>query len=60
MDYYLDMQVGSYYRGDVRQKFEDEWRYLMGASSLKFIKAERLVQLDPLIKFCPPQPRKRP
>ncbi len=59
-DYYLDMQVGQFYRGEIRRRFETKWRFLLGTKELHYVTAERLVKLDPLIKICPPQPRKRP
>jgi hypothetical protein len=59
-DYYLDMQVGQFYRGEMRRRFETKWRFLLGSKNLHFIDAERLVELDPLIKICPPAAKRKP
>jgi hypothetical protein len=59
VDYFLDMQVGQFYRGAVRQRFIDKWRFHLGSKDLVFITSEQLMKLDPKVKLCPPQQRKK-
>ncbi len=59
-DYYLDMQVGRYYRGEIKRRFERNWRFLLGASNLHLVTAQRMVEMDPLIRICPTRPKRRP
>ncbi|GHC58778.1 hypothetical protein [Neogemmobacter tilapiae] len=58
VDYFLDMQIGQFYRGEVRRRFIDKWRFHLGSKDLHYISAERLVQLDPKIRICPSPKRK--
>jgi hypothetical protein len=52
-DYYLDMQVGKFYRGEIKRRYETNWRFHLGSKDLHFIDAERLIELDPQIRLCP-------
>jgi hypothetical protein len=57
VDLFLDMQVGRYYRGEVRKRFVESWRFKLGKDDLHFVKAERLVVLDPKIRICTKEDR---
>jgi hypothetical protein len=59
IDYFLDMQIGQFYRGQVRQKFLDKWRFHLGSKDLVYITAPQLMKLDPEVRLCPPQKRKK-
>ena len=57
IDLFLDMQVGRYYRGEVRKRYVERWRFKLGSDDLHFVMAERLVELDPEIRICTKQDR---
>lgn len=58
VDYWLDMRMGEYFRGQVRRKFETEWRHLGGRDEFVVMSGAQLKKLDPQIRLC--KPRRRP
>ena len=52
IDYYLDMRMGEYFRGEVRRLYESEWRFLGGSNQFKILSGRELKKLDPQIKLC--------
>lgn len=58
VDYWLDMRMGEYFRGEVRRLFEDEWRHLGGSDQFKLLSGRELKALDPEIRLCRPKRRR--
>jgi hypothetical protein len=54
VDYYLDMRMGEFYRGDVRRLYETKWRFLGGSDQFHVITGRELAKLDPKIRLCKP------
>ena len=54
IDLWLDMRMGQYFRGEVRRKYETEWRHLGGSNQFHVITGRQLKRLDPQIRHCPP------
>ncbi|MEZ5913868.1 MAG: hypothetical protein R3D84_17945 [Paracoccaceae bacterium] len=58
VDYWLDMRVGNHFRGEMRRRFEKEWRHHGGPNDFVFLNARQVRKLDPKIPECPPRPAK--
>ncbi len=52
IDLWLDMRMGEFFRGEVRRKFETEWRHLGGRDQFHMVRGTELKQLDPQIRLC--------
>lgn len=52
VDYWLDMRMGEFLRGEARRRFEREWRHLGGRAQLHVISAQEYKKLDPKIRIC--------
>lgn len=52
IDLWLDMRMGEFFRGEVRRKFETEWRHLGGRDQFHMVRGIELKQLDPQIRLC--------
>lgn len=53
IDYFLDMRMGEFYRGRVRDLYISKWRHRVGRDGFHVISGARLAQLDPKIRLCP-------
>lgn len=51
-DHYRDMRMGEFYRGEVRRRYEANWRHLEGRDQFHVISGRRLKELDPKIRLC--------
>ena len=49
---WLDMRIGNHFRGEVKKRYEEEWRFIRG-NKFHTITGKRLHELDPLVKLCP-------
>lgn len=52
VDYWLDMRMGEYLRGEARRLYEREWRHLGGRDEFHVISAQEYKRLDPQIRIC--------
>lgn len=52
VDYWLDMRVGQYFRGEMRRRFETTWRHRGGAGNFYFFTSKQIRRLDPQIPLC--------
>lgn len=48
----LDMRLGNFYRGEVKRRYDREWRHLRGKNQFHIITGQELKRLDPKIKLC--------
>lgn len=48
----LDMRLGNFYRGEVRRRYDREWRHLHGRNQLHIVTGRELQRLDPKIRLC--------
>jgi hypothetical protein len=55
VDYWLDMRMGEFLRGEVRRRFEREWRHLGGSKQYHALSAVEYARLDPKVRICAPK-----
>ncbi len=48
----FDDQMGKYFRGEVKRRFDERWRHLRGPDEIHVITGAQLVRLDPEIRLC--------
>lgn len=48
----LDMRLGNFYRGEVKRRYDREWRHLRGKNQFHIVTGQELKRLDPKIKLC--------
>lgn len=48
----LDMRLGNFYRGEVKRRYDREWRHLRGKNQFHIVTGLELKGLDPKIKLC--------
>ncbi|MDZ4093732.1 MAG: hypothetical protein U1D35_02335 [Paracoccaceae bacterium] len=60
VDYWLDMRLGDYFRGEVKRRYIAQWRHLGGVNQMHVLSGRALNALDPQVQLCKGKPRPVP